>query len=110
MTGFIDYEIVDEIEAITGDNTIGRVHFDGDEDVETVARLDPQRLRELLILAEEELGVDDTAHVSLMDIDDDVDSPALVIRSEENRPYGMILAGKRPPRSERDDDQEVAEA
>jgi len=102
---FIDHERLDDIEQVTDDNTIGLVTLSTDEHGET-AKFDPHRLREALVVAEEELNLGRSMDLSLVDIDDGHDIPALVIRNGETASRGVILAGRTPGKNDRGDDDE----
>lgn len=84
--GYIDQEHVGKVESITGDNTIGVVHYDLDEPEDHDIVVDIQRLRRLLIAYEEEIGGDAHPRVSIreLEFEDGGSSTVLALRSSES--------------------------
>jgi len=97
MTGYIDTEHVRHIEQLTDDNSIGAVTLD-DSGIEVGdgVTIDLYRLREAIILAEQNDIDPSKATVSLLHREDEDQAPAIIIRHSRTARKGIALAGKQP--------------
>lgn len=85
----------DEVEAITGDKTIGRIQTSADDQLDGGTLFSVRRLRRLLLAYEDEFDTDDV-YLSFEETET-ASGPVLVLKEHETDTRAVALAGKRDP-------------